>query len=304
MAGSTGSFTAPVCSGRLLSQMTPDDFSPGHGRQIPRLLGILFSFAEKAGLRFFVGTLLGAAIQGNPGQANYAAANRMMSALLKPSAGKNNSIRFKAFDASPVEGAGNGRGSGGTGADEAVIVTGLGLLGSELLGVSLERLELQRVHRRQVLPHRLETVPDRKVARHAHRRPNGSDDRTPGRPPGSARRFSYTTSRRNLGSAATDPPAPRNAWGYPARPGRGNLPRRAATPNACAGAAAAVLSCPIASLFHSVAQVAPLFACGFPRLYRHDSAGRNHEPPPTATRVDSCLRPIQCSTRRATTIRS
>ena len=59
-----------------------------------------------AGLRFFVGLSSVAAIQGNPGQANYAAANRMMSALLRYLRRKNGAIRFKALMLPPVEGAG------------------------------------------------------------------------------------------------------------------------------------------------------------------------------------------------------
>ncbi len=66
----------------------------------------LFSAAEGAGLRFFVGLSSAAAIQGNPGQANYAAANRMMSALLRTLRRKNGAIRFKALMLPPVEGAG------------------------------------------------------------------------------------------------------------------------------------------------------------------------------------------------------
>ena len=66
----------------------------------------LFSAAEGAGLRFFVGLSSAAAIQGNPGQANYAAANRMMSALLRTLRRKNSAIRFKALMLPPVEGAG------------------------------------------------------------------------------------------------------------------------------------------------------------------------------------------------------
>ena len=45
-------------------------------------------------------------ILGNPGQSNYAAANRMMSALLRYLGRKNRAIRFKALMLPPVEGAG------------------------------------------------------------------------------------------------------------------------------------------------------------------------------------------------------
>ncbi len=97
---------AGVLRDGLLSQMTPDDFSDGHGRQIPRGLESILRLPEGAGLRFFVGLSSAAAIQGNPGQANYAAANRMMSALLRTLRRKNSAIRFKALMLPPVEGAG------------------------------------------------------------------------------------------------------------------------------------------------------------------------------------------------------
>ncbi len=92
-----------------LSQMTPDDFSMVTD---VKFLGAwnLFSAAEGAGLRFFVGLSSAAAIQGNPGQANYAAANRMMSALLRTLRRKNSAIRFKALMLPPVEGAGMAEG--------------------------------------------------------------------------------------------------------------------------------------------------------------------------------------------------
>src|SRR4030066_1277500 len=85
--------------------MTPDDFSVVMD---VKFLGAwnLFWGAEGAGLRFFVGLSSGAAIQGNPAQANYAAANRMMSALLRTLHRKNGAIRFKALMLPPVEGAG------------------------------------------------------------------------------------------------------------------------------------------------------------------------------------------------------
>ncbi|HEX7551688.1 MAG TPA: SDR family NAD(P)-dependent oxidoreductase, partial [Candidatus Methylomirabilis sp.] len=72
---------AGVLRDGFLDQMTLEDFSLVAD---VKFLGAwnLFSAAEKAGLRFFVGLSSVAAIQGNPGQTNYAAANRMMSALL------------------------------------------------------------------------------------------------------------------------------------------------------------------------------------------------------------------------------
>ena len=96
---------AGVLRDGLLSQMTPDDFSRVTD---VKFLGAwnLFSVAKNAGLRFFVGLSSMAAIQGNPGQANYAAANRMMSALIKSLCRENGAVRFKALMLPPVEGAG------------------------------------------------------------------------------------------------------------------------------------------------------------------------------------------------------
>jgi NAD(P)-dependent dehydrogenase (short-subunit alcohol dehydrogenase family) len=91
--------------GRPLSQMTADDFSLVTD---VKFLGAwnLFSAAQRAGLRFFVGLSSAAAIQGNPGQTNYAAANRMMSALLGTLHRENGAIRCKALMLPPIEGAG------------------------------------------------------------------------------------------------------------------------------------------------------------------------------------------------------
>ena len=89
----------------FLNEMSPDDFSTVTD---VKFLGArnLFSAAQGAGLRFFVGLSSAAAIQGNPGQANYAAGNRMMSALLAALRRKHGSIRFKALMLPPVEGVG------------------------------------------------------------------------------------------------------------------------------------------------------------------------------------------------------
>jgi malonyl CoA-acyl carrier protein transacylase len=88
-----------------LNQMTLDDFSLVTD---VKFLGAwnLFSAAEGAGLRFFVALSSAAAIQGNPGQTNYAAANRMMSGLLRGLRRKNGDIRFKALMLAPIEGVG------------------------------------------------------------------------------------------------------------------------------------------------------------------------------------------------------
>ena len=102
---------AGVLRDGFLSQMTPDDFSMVAN---VKFLGAwnLFSAAEKAGLKFFVGLSSVAAIQGNPGQANYAAANRMMSALLRNLRTEKQRRAVQGFDASPYRGGRHGRGSG------------------------------------------------------------------------------------------------------------------------------------------------------------------------------------------------
>jgi len=96
---------AGVLRDGFLSQMTPDDFSMVTDS---KFLGAwnLFQAAKQAGLRFFVGLSSVVAIQGNLGQANYAAANRMMSALLRNLRRENGAIRIKALMLPPVEGAG------------------------------------------------------------------------------------------------------------------------------------------------------------------------------------------------------
>jgi len=96
---------AGVLRDGLLRHMTPEDFAAVTD---VKFLGAwnLLSAAEGAGLKFFVGLSSAAAIQGNPGQANYAAANRMMSALLRTLHRKNSVIRFKALMLPPIEGAG------------------------------------------------------------------------------------------------------------------------------------------------------------------------------------------------------
>jgi malonyl CoA-acyl carrier protein transacylase len=88
-----------------LGRMSPEDFSRVAD---VKFLGAwnLFTAVAGAGLRFFVGLSSVAAIQGNPGQANYAAANRMMSALLRRLGRKHGAIRFKALMLPPIEGAG------------------------------------------------------------------------------------------------------------------------------------------------------------------------------------------------------
>jgi len=89
----------------LLGQMSAEDFSSVTD---VKFLGAwnLFTAAQGAGLRFIVGLSSAAAVQGNPGQANYAAANRMMSALLGSLRRENGALLCKALMLPPIEGAG------------------------------------------------------------------------------------------------------------------------------------------------------------------------------------------------------
>ena len=96
---------AGVLRDGFLDPMTPDDFSTVVDTKFLGA-GNLFSAARKAGLKFFVGLSSVAAIQGNPGQTNYAAANRMMSALIRSLRLQNGAVRFKALMLPPIEGAG------------------------------------------------------------------------------------------------------------------------------------------------------------------------------------------------------
>jgi malonyl CoA-acyl carrier protein transacylase len=88
-----------------VSRMTLDDFSMVTDVKFSGAWNLFLS-AQNAGLKFFVGLSSAAAIQGNPGQANYAAANRMMAALLRQLGQENKAVRFKALMLPPVEGAG------------------------------------------------------------------------------------------------------------------------------------------------------------------------------------------------------
>jgi 3-hydroxymyristoyl/3-hydroxydecanoyl-(acyl carrier protein) dehydratase len=73
-----------------------------------KLLGAwnLFKAAQSSGLKFFTCLSSVASIQGNPGQANYSAGNRIMSALVDRLNDENESVLFKAMMLPPIEGAG------------------------------------------------------------------------------------------------------------------------------------------------------------------------------------------------------
>lgn len=96
---------AGILRDRVLSQMSPEEFAAVCR---VKLLGALnlFAAAAPAGLRFLVALSSAAAIQGNRGQANYTAANRMMSALLEDIRRRQPHLRCKALMLPPVSGSG------------------------------------------------------------------------------------------------------------------------------------------------------------------------------------------------------
>lgn len=89
----------------FIKQMSAEDFSSVVAVKYEGALN-LFSASRDLGLRFFVCLSSAASIQGNPGQSNYAAANRMMSALMSHLKRVDDSILFKALILPPIEGAG------------------------------------------------------------------------------------------------------------------------------------------------------------------------------------------------------
>jgi len=90
---------------RLLKEMTPADFSAVVDVKFRGALN-LYEAARGSGLRFVVCFSSAAGIQGNPGQSNYAAGNRMMASLMSYLRSQNPSVRFKALILPPIEGAG------------------------------------------------------------------------------------------------------------------------------------------------------------------------------------------------------
>jgi len=96
---------AGIIRDAFIHRMSPDDFSTVAG---VKLLGAwnLFHAARSAGLKFFACLSSAASIQGNPGQANYSAGNRAMSALMSSLRRDEPSITFKALILPPLSGAG------------------------------------------------------------------------------------------------------------------------------------------------------------------------------------------------------
>ncbi|MDQ1238550.1 MAG: hypothetical protein QG577_735, partial [Thermodesulfobacteriota bacterium] len=96
---------AGILKDNFAKQMSVEDF-----RLVTdvKFLGALnlWRATEDSGLRFFVCLSSAAAIQGNPGQANYSTGNRMMSALAGLVRSNNKQTLFKALQLPPIEGSG------------------------------------------------------------------------------------------------------------------------------------------------------------------------------------------------------
>jgi len=96
---------AGIIRDSFIKHMSPENFSTVLD---VKYLGAwnLFCACKDTGLRFFVCISSAAAIQGNAGQCNYAAGNRMMTALMEELSLANGSICFKSLSLPPVEGTG------------------------------------------------------------------------------------------------------------------------------------------------------------------------------------------------------
>lgn len=89
----------------FLAFLSPEDFARVVAVKLTGALNLLRA-ARPHGLRFLVGLSSAACIQGNPGQANYCAANRAMSALLAAQAPPAGTLVAKALMLPPIEGVG------------------------------------------------------------------------------------------------------------------------------------------------------------------------------------------------------
>ena len=95
---------AGILRDNLIESMSAEDFS---AVVKVKLTGAWRLFQEtRESLKFFTCLSSVACIQGNPGQVNYACANRVMSALMSHLNGVHGGILFKAFMLPPIEGAG------------------------------------------------------------------------------------------------------------------------------------------------------------------------------------------------------
>lgn len=96
---------AGVIHDSFIAFMTPEDFSRVVAVKLAGAANLL-SAAQPHGLRGMVGLSSAASIQGNPGQANYCAANRAMSALIAAQGPPVGLLLAKAFMLPPIEGVG------------------------------------------------------------------------------------------------------------------------------------------------------------------------------------------------------
>jgi acyl transferase domain-containing protein/NAD(P)H-dependent flavin oxidoreductase YrpB (nitropropane dioxygenase family)/NAD(P)-dependent dehydrogenase (short-subunit alcohol dehydrogenase family)/acyl carrier protein len=96
---------AGIIHDSFIAFMTPEDFSRVVAVKLAGAVNLLQA-AKPHGLRALVGLSSAASIQGNPGQANYCAANRAMSALIAAQGPPVGLLLAKAFMLPPIEGVG------------------------------------------------------------------------------------------------------------------------------------------------------------------------------------------------------
>jgi len=96
---------AGVLKDMLIKQMSPEDFRAAVDVKLLGAWNLLDAVKDRC-LRFFTCLSSAASIQGNPGQVNYAAGNRAMSALMTMLRTQVPSVRCKALILPPIEGAG------------------------------------------------------------------------------------------------------------------------------------------------------------------------------------------------------
>jgi acyl transferase domain-containing protein/NADP-dependent 3-hydroxy acid dehydrogenase YdfG/acyl carrier protein len=96
---------AGVVCDKPVHEMTGDDFDRVFSVKVHGAWN-LFNAADQHGLKCFVCLSSAAAVFGNHGQVNYAAANRAMSALMPYFQGRNDSLFCKTLILPPIEGAG------------------------------------------------------------------------------------------------------------------------------------------------------------------------------------------------------
>ncbi len=96
---------AGITHDSFLAFLSPEDFSRVEKVKLSGAVNLLHA-AQDHGLRFLVGLSSAACIQGNPGQANYAAANRAMSAFIRAQTPPAGTLFAKAFMLPPIEGVG------------------------------------------------------------------------------------------------------------------------------------------------------------------------------------------------------